>query len=222
MNLDELKEKWAGYDRKLDTVIRLNETRIRKLETRRSLQRLFWFGLGDMAVNGMAAMLLGTFIAGHLKEPEFWLPAAILYVGVILQLAFAVRQWLELKAVDYSGPILLIQKRLAGLRLLRVRIVKWTLLVSPLLWTPLLIVLLKGLLDINAYQAFPANYLLANLAFGAAFLGLMVWMARHFADRLNRSPRLEQLMDHLAGRTLTDALAGLREIADFAQEQKAV
>lgn len=52
------------------------------------------------------------------------------------------------------------------------------------------------------------------LGFGALFPLLILWLARHFKDRF-RLPRLEHLMDHLAGRSLTGALAGLSEIADF-------
>ena len=74
----------------------------------------------------------------------------------------------------------------------------------------------------NAYEIFPPSFLFANLGFGVAFLLLMIWMARHFADRFNGSPRLEQLMDHLAGRSLAGALAGLREIADFEREPATV
>lgn len=51
---------------------------------------------------------------------------------------------------------------------------------------------------------------------------LMIWPARHFSDRFRGSPRLESLMDHLAGRSLAEALAGLSEIADFEGEPATV
>ena len=41
MDLDELKEKWNLYDRKLDQAIRLNETRFRMIDVRGSLSRVF-------------------------------------------------------------------------------------------------------------------------------------------------------------------------------------
>lgn len=222
MNLDELKEKWTDYDRKLDTAIRLNEARVRMLEPKATLQQMSRLGLLGLLVNGIAALWLGTFIAAHVNEPQFFWPAVILHAGVVAHIAFAVRQWLELKTVDYGAPVVTIQKRLAALRLLRIRVVKWTLWLSPLLWTPFLIVSLKGALGVDAYHIFPPSFLVANLGFGAASLALMIWMARHFADRFKSSPRMEQVLDHLAGRSLVDAMAGLSAIADFEREQTTV
>ena len=218
MNIEEMKAKWTEYDAKLDSAIRLNEARVRMLAARGSLRGMFWFGLGGMVVNGVAAILLGDFIAEHLSEPGFWVPALVLDAGVLAQLAFAARQWLELRALDYGAPIVTIQKRLATLRLLRVRVAKWTLWLAPLLWVPLLIVGLEGVLGLNAYEIFPGVFLVANLGFGLAFLLTMIWLARRLAGRLDASPRLEILMDHLAGRSLTRATAMFREIDDLERE----
>ncbi|MBK5256445.1 MAG: hypothetical protein JJE39_10465 [Vicinamibacteria bacterium] len=99
---------------------------------------------------------------------------------------------------------------------------KWTLWLSPLLWTPLLIVGLEGILDLNVYEALPPSYLAANLGFGLAFLAMMRWLARRLEGRLKDSPRLETLMDYLAGRSLTQAKLTLKEIADFEREPSTV
>jgi serine/threonine-protein kinase len=218
MNIDELKEKWGAYDRKLDHAIRLNEARVRMIDVRGSLFGVFWAGAGGLMLNGVAVMLLGDFIAGHLGQPEFWIPALALDGFVVAHIALAVRQLLALQALDYSAPVVTIQRKLAALRLLRVRIVKWTLWLSPLLWTPLLIVGLEGILGLNVYEALPVSYLAANLGFGLAFLAIMMWLARRFAGRLKNSPWLETLMDYLAGRRLTQARLALKEIADFERE----
>ena len=218
MNIEEMKAKWTEYDAKLDSAIRLNETRVRMLEARGSLRGMFWFGLGGMMVNGVGAMLLGEFIAGHLSEPGFWVPALVLDAGILAHLAFSVRQWVELRALDYGAPIVTIQRRLAALRLLRVRLAKWTLWLAPLLWVPLLIVGLEGLLGLNAYEIFPVAFLVANLAFGVAFLLTMIWLARRLEGRLDAAPWIETMMDHLAGRSLTRATAMLHEIADLERE----
>lgn len=222
MNIDELKEKWNTYDRKLDDAIRLNETRVRMIDVRRSLFRVFWAGAGGLVVNGVAVLVLGDFIAGHLSEPEFWIPALALDAFVVAHIAFAVRQGLALQDLDYSAPVVTIQRKLAALRLLRVRIVKWTLYLSPVLWTPLLIVGLEGIVGLNVYEALPASYLAANLGFGLAFLGMMMWLARRLEGRLEDSPRLETLMDYLAGRSLAQARLTLKEIADFEREPSTV
>lgn len=222
MNIDELKEQWSTYDRRLHDAIRLNETRVRMIDVRGSLFGVFWAGAGGLAVNGVAVMILGDFMAGHLNEPEFWIPALFLNGFVVAHIAFAVRQLLALQALNYSDPVVTIQRKLAALRLVRVRIVKWSLWLSPLLWTPLLIVGFEGILGLNVYEVLPARYLAANLGFGLAFLAMMVWLARRFEGRFKDSPRLETLMDYLAGRSLTQAMLTLKEIADFEREPSAV
>lgn len=222
MNLDELKEKWNTYDQKLDQAIRLNETRFRMIDVRGSLSRVFWPAAGGLVLDGIAMLILGDFIAGHLSEPEFWIPALALDAFVMAHIAWAVRQLIVLQALDYSAPIVTIQRTLAGLRLLRVQAVKWTLALSPLLWTALLVVVPEAILGLNVYEALPISYLAANLGFGLAFLAIVMWLARSVEGRFTGSPWLETLMDHLAGRSLTQARLTLRQIVDFEREPTTV
>jgi serine/threonine-protein kinase len=222
MNLDELKEKWNIYDRKLDQAIRLNESRFRMIDVRGSLSRVFWRAAGGLVVDGVAVVILGDFIANHLSEPEFWIPALALDAFVVAHIAWAVRQLLALQALDYSAPVVTIQRTLAALRLLRVRAVKWTLGLAPLLWPALLVVGPEAIVGLNVYEALPMRYLAANLGFGLAFLAMVMWLARRVEGRFKRSPWLETLMDHLAGRSLTQARLTLQQIADFEREPSTV
>lgn len=215
MNLDELKEMWKSHDQKLDQAIRLNETRFRMLDVRGSLSRVFWLAAGGLVLDGVAMLILGSFIAGHRSTPEFWIPALLLDAFVIAHIAWVVRQLIVLQALDYSAPVVTIQRKLAALRLLRVEAVKWTLALSPLLWTALLVVGPRALVGLNVYEALPISYLAANLAFGLAFLALVMWLARHVEGRFKGSPRIETFMDHLAGRSVTEARRSLQQIADF-------
>lgn len=222
MNLDELKEKWNTYDQKLDHAIRLNETRFRMIDVHGSLSRVFWPVAGGLVVDGVAMVILGDFIAGHLSEPEFWIPALALDAFVVAHIAWAVRQLIVLQALDYAAPVVTIQRTLAALRLLRVRAVKWTLGLSPLLWTALLVVAPKAIVGLNVYEALPMSYLVANLGFGLAFLAVVMWLARRAEGRLKGAPWLETLMDHFAGRSLTRASLTLQQIVDFEREPSTV
>ena len=93
--------------------------------------------------------------------------------------------------IDYSKPVAVIQKQLETLRMLHIRHFQWTFLLAPLLWTPLLIVTLEGFLRIDAYKTLGAAYLLANLSFGLAIIPLAIWLSKKFADRINRSPKIQ-------------------------------
>src|SRR5208282_3319335 len=112
---------------------------------------------------------LGVFIADQLGALRFLLPALVLDGVAVALVATTARQWFLAGEVDYDGPVTVSQRQLERLRVMRIRETKWVLLLSPLLWTPLLIVALKALFGVDAYAALGTPYLCANLFFGVAF-----------------------------------------------------
>jgi hypothetical protein len=106
-----------------------------------------------------------------------------------------------------------------ALRAQRIRATMLTLLAAPLLWTPLLIVGLKGLLGLDVYAIFSARYLLANALFGLAVIPLAVWIARRSADRMGRSPLAQRLLRDIAGYNLKAAAGFLSRLARFEAEE---
>ena len=222
MELEDLKRRWEDQDRKLDAGIRLNTRLLHasvlgKAETSlRGLSRLLWF---ELLTNLLAAFWLGSFLANHVSEPRFVIPAAVLHLCVIALLLAGVRQLVALKAVDYGAPIVVIQKRLESLRIERIRTVTLTLLFAPLLWTPLLILALKGLFGVDAYAACGAPFLIANLLFGLLLIPLAVWISKRYEARMKRSPLVQSLMRNLAGKSLASAAAFLSSISEFEKDE---
>jgi hypothetical protein len=222
MELDDLKQRWTELDRKLDTAIRFNTHVLQaalhgKAETAlKRLSRWLWIGLG---INVIAALWLGWFIANHIEHPRFWLPAVGLHLCVIALIVASIHQLLAISQLDWGAPIVAIQRRLESLRILRIRTTKWTLLLSPLLWVPLLIVLLKGFFDVDTYADFSAAWLAANVLLGVLVIPVALWVSRLYADRLDQSPLLQRLLRDIAGRNLNTATEFLRSLAQFEEEQ---
>jgi hypothetical protein len=222
MELEDLKRRWEEQDRKLDAGLRLNTRLLQasvlgKAETSlRGLSRLLWF---ELLTNLLVAFWVGSFLANHLSEPRFLIPAAALHLCVIALLAAGARQLVALKTIDYSAPIVTIQKRLESLRVERIRAVTLTFLFSPLLWTPLMIVALKAFLGVDAYAAFGAPFLIANLLFGLLFLSLAVWISKRYEARMKRSPLIQCLMRTLACNSLASAAAFVRSISEFEKDE---
>src|SRR5580658_4487336 len=156
MDLDTLKETWTQHDRKLDAVIRLNRQLLLagNMNRVRSPLRRFAFLAGLGALLALIALAgLGQFIFEHRTEPRFVLPAAVLHLWVIASVAASIRQMSMALRIDYNQPIALIQKQLESLRVLRIRVTKWSLLTGQLVWwIPLLIVALKGFFNVDAYK----------------------------------------------------------------------
>lgn len=222
MDLDELKEKWAEHDRKLDLSIRLNLRLLlsANMNRLRSPLRRFAFLVGLGAIPGLLALvILGQFIFEHWAEPRFALPAVVLHLWMIASASASIRQMVMALQIDYDKPIAVIQKQIESLRALRIRITKWALLTGQLvLWTPGLIVVFKGFWDVDAYQVFGAAFLLANVAFGLAIIPLAIWVSRRFGGRMDRSPIIQRLMRDLAGYNLNAATSFLATLSEFENE----
>jgi len=222
MELDDLKQSWQEADRKLDAGLRLNTVRfyvttLRKAET--ALRRLSWFLWLDLLVDIPIVVWLGSFIADHIAEPRFVIPAAILDLFVIALLGLGIRQLVALGKADPGAPVVALQKQTERLRIERLRATKLTLLLAPLLWIPMLIVGLKGFLGVDAWAVFDRAWLAGNLVFGVAFVLLALWISRRYADRMERSPFVQRVMRDLAGYNLNAALGYLGALERFEAEE---
>ena len=211
-DLDELKALWAAHDRKLEASLRLNrrlleETRLARARSALAgLRRLV--GL-ELASNAIALIALVGFAT--VSAARFALPALALAAGALALVIGDVRQ-LTAARIDPGAPIALAQRRLAELRRLRARCVRWTLVGAPLAWPPLAIVALKACFDVDAWVTPGLAWLAANLAFGVAVLAIAWWLSIRYRGRGSR------LADILSGRRIADALRALDEITELEHE----
>src|SRR6266850_4836054 len=147
MELDDLKTRWEEQNRKMEAGLRLNSRLLKQAVLGRaetSLRRLSRLLVFELIANGVAVLWLGSFLADHANEPRFALPAAGLLAGCAVLLVAGIRQIAAVSSVDYAAPIVAIQRRLESLRVERIRAAKWTLMLAPLAWTPLLIVAMES------------------------------------------------------------------------------
>ena len=221
MELDDLRQSWAEVNRRLDTSMRLNarlldEAVLNRAE--RATRRLTRLLLIELLVNIVAVVWLGSFLAANLSDPRFVVPAAVLDLCVIGLLIAGIRQLAAVGGVDYSQPVLVIQKRLESLRAERIRATMFTLVAAPLLWTPMFIVALKGLFGVDAYLVFSVAWLISNVVFGLLVVAIAVLISRHYAGRTQTSEFLQGLMQALAGQSLATASEFVASIARFEEE----
>ncbi len=221
MELDDLKQKWAEQDAKLEKSIRLNTRLLRESGMTRvgaALAPLSWGIAVEGILNLAVVLLLGSYLGDHIGQPRLAAPAALLLVCAIAILAAGIRQWVALRTIDYGAPVVAIQKRLAALRVSRLRTTKWIFLASPLLWAPMLVVGFHALTGMDPYAFLFGWWLAGNLLFGLVFLLGMLWLSRRFGGRWERFPVVQRLMDAIAGRSLLAAHGALEEIERFERE----
>lgn len=223
MELDALKEMWAEHDRKLDLSIHLNRRALSgtKLNRARSAMQRLAVSLGvEAAIQLAVVVLLGSFIGDHIGILRFAITGAVLDAFAIAILIALIQQIVLALRINYTQPIMVIQRHLAALRLLRVRYTLWILVAAPLIWTPLFIVAMKAFWGLDAFHIFGAAFLAANLVFGVAVILLAVWASRKFGGRMGRSPVLQTIMRSLAGYNLNAATGHLAALSEFEQEAR--
>ena len=221
MELDALKANWAEVTRQLEASVRLNRQLLGQSQltrARTSMQVHVAARVIEVALNAVALLLFGSFMFEHRSEPRFLLPAMALHVFTIVLVIDLLRQIRAALAVDYAQPVAAIQRQLEQVRVLRVRHVQFVLLVSVLLWTPLLIVALEGLLHVDAYHVFGAAYLWTCVVLGLAIIPLAIWLSRVLEARVARSGSFKRLLRDIAGKSLAEARAALTKLTDFERE----
>jgi len=212
MELDELKERWAEHDRKLDESIRLNRRLLRDMYTRRA--RFALWRLAAMLAAGALCMLaiivsLGRFIAQNWSMPRIAWPAIVLDVLAIATLAALNAQIGLALNINYNQPIAVIQKRLETLRKFRIRYIQAIFLMATLTWVPIFIVLTR---------LFDTAWVVANVVFGFLVLGIGVWVVRRYGDRLSNSAFGQRFLRDLAGYNLNAASGFLATLAEFEKD----
>jgi hypothetical protein len=217
MDLDELKAKWAEYDRKLETSIRLNRQLLRETYTRRAKYAL-WRLATTLAAGSVLLLTvivsLGAFIYQNSGMPQFVWPAIILDVFAIAALACLNRQIALALRIDYSEPVSTIQKRLEGLRKLRIRYSQAICLTMALTWVPIFIVLMKAFLGVDVWRTFDRTWIVVNLLFGIAMIPAGLWFARKYGPRMG-----QKFLNDIAGYNLNAASGFLAELARFEDER---
>jgi hypothetical protein len=222
MDLDALKEKWAEQDRKLDTAISLNRQLLLAANLQRvqsPLRRFALFTGAGVFQGAICLVILGGFIYTHWTEPRFAVPALLLHVWIIAYTAASIRLIAMALHVEYAKPIALIQKEIGALRMLRLQMIRWALLTGQVVWwIPALIVALKGLWDVDAYQVFSPAFLLTNVAIGLALIPVAIWVSRKYGHRTDRFPAVAWLTRELAGHYINATSDFLATLSEFERE----
>ena len=217
MELEQLRSAWRAYDAKLDEAVSLNarvarETVLVKADT--TLQRLTR-GLWVEVVLGLACMLaLGSFVAGNVPEPRFFVAGLLLGAYVAGLTIAAVRHLVDVSRIDFDAPVIAIQRELETAKMRRIRTNTWALILGPLMWTPLLVVVAKAFASIDVY-GFNYAWLAANLALGCSVIATSIWISKRFANRMQRSALVRRLMDDLAGTSMRKAAAFVAAASAF-------
>ncbi len=211
MELEQLQQQWAHFDRKLDASLKLNEKAAHAATLARSRRTLGWHKIfigAELLLGVGMAGLLGNFSAEHWGEWQFVVPAILLHLWTIAGIIFVGVQLTAFSRIDYTAPIIAIHAQLEQRARSRIRFVKWALASGTVFWVMWLVVGLKGFLDINIYTN-GLSFVVTNVL-GSAMLVLVISALWRQAGRFTWLQKIEQGM---IGYSLSAVLAQLRELA---------
>ena len=218
MELDDFKSAWQTLDRRLqlDNSLKLHELRERKLDKARdSLRPLFWgqvtqilFGIPFV----LLAALLWTTQPAHVSSI---VAGVLVHAYGVLTIASAGVVLAQLGKLDYSMPVLDIQKQLLRTRTLYIRSGMLAGLPWWLLWIAILQVF-TGLGDVDLLAKAPS---LVWISYGIGIAGLLAtWWFHRWARRPERAEFGHKMDDSLTGGSLRRALAQLDELQRFERD----
>jgi len=222
MQLDDLKEAWAGHGAMLERSLAIDERLLREVllgKVRFALAPYVLWRALEVALGIAALVVVMPVLAAHVAEPRYAVVAGALAVFAAGITALCVYLLVKSLKLDYGGPVTAIQRDVERIRLVEYRALKWAVLGGVVAWLPAALVVFEALSGVDALARIDLAWLIANLLFGLAVLGLGHVLSRRYVERSDLGPRARRLVEALSGRALRSAAGHLAELARFEREE---
>jgi hypothetical protein len=208
LDLDSLRNRWSAQGREIDAQLGLDLDAVRRLQTARTRSALGRHrgGLLVQLLTGAAGIgLLALFALRHGSEWPYLLAALPLLGLLAVHFIVDARQWRAVAGIDYSAPVVALRETLDALLQRRLRLVRTVVYISPLIWWPMLMVIVKGLWNIDLLDWMHPSVLPITALAGVAVIAIVELAAHAIARRFPQAPALRRFLDDLAGPTFQRA-----------------
>lgn len=186
MELDELKRTWQQYDKKLSDNLKVNEALIKKMNlnsSKRELQKPLIYELFGVVVMFIVILLSVKASLQLIDELKFSIPGIIAALMSVVYFISAVVKANRFMNVNYyNSSIVQLQKEIASLNKLVLKLRKVELILIPFLIIPMLILAFKAVHNIDIYNNVKLLIIEVVLAFGIA-TPLVLWINKHLYDK---------------------------------------
>lgn len=217
-DLDDLKSAWHTLSRNLERQHALTLHQFREIKRRRFRSGFRWLVIGQI-LQIICGLLLASFAArfwfNHLGVIHAMIYGISLHAYGVMLIIFAGRDLELIHRLDYSAPVLELQKQIADLRQWHVRTALWFGITGCLIWIPFLLAIAYSAgADIWLRDPGVVGWLVASGLVPAFLLvAVVLWSRRPGKVKLARI-----LEESSVGRSVNRAQALVDEITQFERE----
>jgi hypothetical protein len=222
MELQELKNIWSEYDRKLDRNLQLNMQLLKQLnldKAKNKLNRLLWFKGIEVALFILLAFCLGNFIANNWHALQFIISGLILASVLIMWIVSVVRQLAIIADLQmgYADAIAPIQKKIEQLKQYIINYTKYSFVLLPL-YPVMMLVAGKAFLQVDFFAPQHRLYFLSNVAVGLVLIPVALWFFKLLSAKNISKSVSENLLVGTGWHHANSAHDFLNEIEQFEKE----
>jgi len=219
MEADELKEIMASYDAKLDSILSLNESSLKKMKldnTRKQTRYIVILRSIEVVSFGILAIILGGYIVDNWSSTHLAISGIILHIFTLIALIGSIGQLVLLQQIDYAKPIVEIRKKIELVNSHSLLFLKLMLLSAPIWWAyP--IVAFDGFFNIDLFTHMDPDFVLKYVIVNALLIFPLVWLLNKLTHKNIHVKWIRKTMGFLTGTKTKKALEFLNEIEEFAK-----
>ncbi len=216
MELDEMKQAWQSLASRLDhqETLALREYQARHVDRVRGYLRPLIIGQIFQLLCGLGmSFVFGSFWIDHLGSMTLLVSGVLLHAYGVAYILAAARELYILGSIDYSAPVLAIQKRFAHLRAWRLRSGLYIGLAGCVLWVPFIVVCFQMLFGVDLMEVAPL-FVWILVASGVAS-ALVLYLFARWLRYPQRAALATRLYNSALGWTLRRAQQALDEVGRF-------
>lgn len=194
MNIQELTHIWNDTNSDINQTVTINKQLLKVVtmsKVKSNLMEIKLSAIISLIVSFFFTQFLAQFIWAHYSTPKLLIPALVLALFTVAELAQSIYQLILCYTLDPSAPIIENQKKLWRLRLIEQMEVKALLVLIPLFWTAFLIVMAWALTDIDVLSM--GSFILYQIAGSIIIALIVVYFLKKFPDK-----KLQEAIQFLA------------------------
>ena len=220
MELEELKNLWNHYHKKLDENLNFNRSALKEMKLNKmksKMRKLMTLRIAEALWFLVIVIALWGFIAVNFSLSAPTISALILSIFATIGLAGGIGQIALIGMIDYSSSVTSIQKQLGRIKSHGVQVLKLLFLSIPF-YMSYVFLGFKLIFKIDLYSSADQKWLILNIIISFCFVIPALWLYRELGLKTTTRNWVKRLISDSGGKEITAAVEFMHEIEKFENE----